>query len=36
MGIIKNADPLFFFERDIFRFPYPVFQYSTIPSFHVA
>jgi hypothetical protein len=36
MSIIKNVDPTFFVESVIFRFPYPVFHYSTIPSFHVA
>jgi hypothetical protein len=26
----------FFIESAVFRFPFPVFQHSTIPSFHAA
>jgi hypothetical protein len=29
-------DPTLFVESAVFRFPYPVFQHSTIPSFHAA
>jgi hypothetical protein len=34
--IIQNVDPTFFVESAVFRFPYPLFQHSTIPSFHAA
>jgi len=34
--IIQNVDPTFFVESAVLRFPYPVFQHSTIPSFHAA
>jgi hypothetical protein len=34
--IIQNVDPTFMVESAVFRFPYPVFQHSTIPSFHAA
>ena len=29
--IIQNVDPTFFVESAVFRFPYPVFQHSTVP-----
>jgi hypothetical protein len=36
MGNMKNVDPTFAFNSDIFRFYCPVLQYSTIPSFREA
>jgi len=32
----KNVDSPFFVEYVFFRFLYPAFQYSIIPSFHAA
>jgi len=32
----KNVDSTVFDKNIVFRFPYPGFHHSTIPSFHVA